>query len=209
MGWVNVDVDIYRDPSNRLNSENIREGNPSMIAGLSTIVSHYAYSYPDFYELKIMGEVLAGSEIPPDRTFFSSALPMPGAPIYTEDLRSRFRITCDGTGEVEGQPVYLIRYSAIDRETEFFDYIVYFIDIERSVILRVESSFDNLWYKGIGGGNYYYDNWMGKYLPIYGHGEVLFYPNRRINVWGKWYRWDWGEDEEAAPVDEPETGTGG
>jgi len=57
-------------------------------------------------------------------------LPMPGAPIYTEDLRERFRIRYEGTDEVDGVPVYKIRYTAEDRDAEFFNYIVYYIDIE-------------------------------------------------------------------------------
>src|SRR3990170_6383099 len=32
---LTVDIDIYRDPSHRLNDVNIRTGNPSGIAGLS------------------------------------------------------------------------------------------------------------------------------------------------------------------------------
>jgi hypothetical protein len=196
MARVMVDVDVYRDPSNRLNNQNIRQGDPSEIAGLSTIVSHYVYEFPGFYELKIMGQVLAGSEVPPDQIFFSQMLPMPGAPIFTDDLRERFRITFEGMDEVDGRDVYKIRYSANDRDAEFFNYIVYFIDIEREVILRVDSSFDNGWYAGTGAGNFYYDDWMGKYLPIYGHGSVLFYPNRRYNVWGRWYRFNWLTEEE-------------
>lgn len=196
MADLSVDVDIYRDPSRRLNDENIRTGNPSHIAGLSTIVSHFAYRAPEFYELKIMGYVLAGSEVPEDQTFFSQLLPMPGAPIFTEDIRERFFIRFDGTDEVEGRQAYRIRYSALDRENEFFDYLVYFIDMEQPVILRVESAFDNVFYQGTGRGNYYYDEWLGKYLPIYGHGTVLFYPNRNFNVWGRWYQWNWRTPEE-------------
>lgn len=194
---LTVEVDIYRDPSGRLNSKNIRESNPSKLAGLSTIVSHYTYRYPDFYQLKIMGEVLAGSEAPPDRTFFSQILPMPGAPIFTEDVRSRFRIRYEGISKVEEKPAYKIRYWANDPETEFFDYIVYYIDVEKEVITRIESAFDNVWYRGIGEGNFYFDTWKGKYLPIYGHGSVLFYPDRRFIVWGKWYKWQWQSSEEA------------
>jgi len=209
MADLTVDVDIYRDPSNRLDERNIREGNPSRIAGLSTIVSHYAYEYPDYYLLTIMGEVLAGSEAPEERIFFSQLLPMPGAPIYTQDIRDRFDINFQGMDDVEGVPVYKVRYSAKDRDTEFFDYIIYYIGVEPEVILRVESAFDNLWYVGSGRGNFYYDNWLGKYLPIYGHGTVSFYPNRRFNVWGRWYRWNWqtaeeagiGTPQESAPVE--------
>ncbi len=197
MADLTVDVDIYRDPSNRLDERNIREGNPSRIAGLSTIVSHYAYEYPDYYLLTIMGEVLAGSEAPEERTFFSQLLPMPGAPIYTQDIRDRFDISFQGMDEVEGVPVYKIRFGAKDRDTEFFDYIIYYIGVDPEVVLRVESAFDNLWYVGSGRGNFYYDNWLGKYLPIYGHGTVTFYPNRRFNVWGRWYRWSWQTAEEA------------
>jgi len=197
MANITVDVDIYRDPSRQLDERNIRSGDPSSIAGLSTVISHFTSRYPDFYELKVMGYVLAGSEMPEDRTFFSMMLPMPGAPIFTDEIRQRFYIRFDGVGEVEGRPAYRVRYSALDRETEFFDYIVYFIDIEREVILRVESAFDNVWYIGTGRGNYYYDEWLGKYLPIYGHGTVLFNPNRSFNVWGRWYRWDWETKEEA------------
>jgi len=196
MADLSVDVDIYRDPSRRLNDQNIRTGNPSHIAGLSTIVSHFSYRAPEFYELKIMGYVLAGSEVPEDQTFFSQLLPMPGAPIYTEDIQERFFIRFDGTDEVEGRQAYRIRYSALDRENEFFDYLVYFIDMEQPVILRVESAFDNLYYQGTGRGNYYYDEWLGKYLPIYGHGTVLFFPNRNFNVWGRWYQWNWRTPEE-------------
>lgn len=196
MANLTVDVAIYRDPSNRLNERNIRTGDPSRIAGLSTIVSHFRYAYPDFYELKIMGEVLAGSNVPTDRTFFSQLLPLPGSPIYTEDIQERFFIRFDGTDEVDGIPVYRVRYSALDGETEFFDFIVYFIDVEREVILRVESIFDNGWYVGTGQGNFYYDEWLGKYLPIYGHGSVFFQPNRNFNVWGRWYSWDWDSEEE-------------
>ena len=196
MASLTVDVDIYRDPSNRLNERNIREGNPSRIAGLSTIISHFRYEYPEFYQLKVMGEVLAGSEVPPEQTFFSQLLPMPGAPIFTEDIRERFRISYEGVEEVDNREAYKFRYFARDRDLEFFNYIVYYIDIEREVILRVDSAFDNGWYIGTGAGNYYYDDWMGKYLPVYGHGSVLFYPNRRFNVWGRWYMFDWLTEEE-------------
>jgi len=198
MARVMVEVDVYRDPSNRLNDRNIREGDPGKIAGLSTIVGHFVYEYPEFYELKTMGMTLAGSEVPPDQTFYSQLLPMPGAPIFTEDIRERFRIVFEGVDEVDSRSVYRIRYTAIDREKEFFNSIVYFIDIEREVILRVDSSFDNGWYVGTGAGNFYYDKWMGKYLPIYAHGNVLFYPNRRYNVWGRWYRFNWMTEEELA-----------
>ncbi len=205
---LTVDVDIYRDPSRRLDEQNIRSGDPSRIAGLSTIVGHFRYEYPEFYELKIMGQVLAGSEVPEDQTFFSQLLPMPGAPIFTEDLRERFCIRFDGMGEVEGREAYMIRYSALDRDNEFFDYIVYYIDTEYEVILRVESAFDNVWYAGVGRGNYYYDEWLGKYLPVYGHGTVLFYPNRSHNVWGRWYRWDW-QSAEALEEEMEQTDEGG
>ncbi len=206
MANLTVDIDIYRDPSNRLNEENIREGNPSRIAGLSTIVSHFDYEWPDFYQLKIMGQILAGSEMPADATFFSQILPLAGAPIYSEDLQERFHIRFEKLDDVDGTPTYKIRYSARNRDVEFFDYIVYYIGVEREVILRVESAFDNGWYVGTGQGNYYYDDWLGKYLPIYGHGSVLFYPNRRYNVWGKWYRWNWEtpEEIEVDEVDESE-----
>ncbi len=200
---LRVDVDIYRDPSNRLNERNIRSDNPSSIAGLSTIISHYTYEYPEFFELKIMGQVLAGSEVPSDRTFFSQLLPMPGAPIYTDDIRERFRITFESLAELEGTEVYKIRYSALDRDTEFFDYILYFIDVELEVILRVESYFDNGWYVGSGAGEYFYDDFRGKFLPVYGHGSVFFMPNRSYNVWGRWYMWDWQSPEEAG-LDESE-----
>lgn len=205
MANLTVDVDIYRDPSRRLNEDNIRSGNPSRIAGLSTIVSHFTYRAPQFYELKIMGHVLAGSEVPEDQTFFSQLLPMPGAPIFTEDLQERFFIRYDGTDEVEDRPVYRIRYSALEPEDEFFDYLVYFIDREREVILRVESAFDNVFYQGTGRGNYYYDEWLGKYLPIYGHGTVIFYPNRNFNVWGRWYSWDWQTPEELEAIEATES----
>jgi len=205
MANLTVDVDIYRDPSRRLNEDNIRSGNPSRIAGLSTIVSHFTYRAPEFYELKIMGHVLAGSELPEDQTFFSQLLPMPGAPIFTEDLQERFFIRYDGTDEVEDRPTYRIRYSALEPEDEFFDYLVYFIDQEREVILRVESAFDNVFYQGTGRGNYYYDEWLGKYLPIYGHGTVIFYPNRNFNVWGRWYSWDWQTPEELEAIEATES----
>ena len=198
MASFTVDVNLYRDPSNRLNSENIRESNPSDLAGLSTIVSHYTYCFPDYYQLVIMGEVLAGSDVPPDRTFYSQLIPMPGAPIFMEDIRSRFTIRYEGIDEVDGIRTYRIRYTSLDRDTEFFDYLVYYIDIERSVILRIEGAYDNYWYVGTAEGNFYYDNWLGKYLPIYAHGSVLIYPNRRLNLWAKWYRWDWQTQEEIA-----------
>jgi len=208
MAQVNVDVDVYRDPSGRLNERNIREGDPSRIAGLSTIVSHYAYEHPGFYELKIMGEALAGSDLPPNSTFFSQLIPLPGAPIYTETIRERFLIRFDGTEEVNGVQAYRIRYSAIDRDTEFFNWIVYFIDIEREVILRVESTFDNTWYVGSGEGNFYYEEIDGKYLPLYGNGDVFFQPNRHFTIWGKWYMWDYLTPEEVeAQNEEPETVT--
>ncbi len=204
MARLTVDVDIYRDPSNQLNENNIREGDPSRIAGLSTIISHYAYRHPGFYELKIMGQVLAGSEVPPDQTFFSQLLPMPGAPIYTENLRERFRIRFERVVEIDNRPVYKIRYTARDRDAEFFNYIVYYIDIEHEVLLKVDSSFDNEWYAGTGAGDFYYDSWRGKYLPVYGHGRVLMYPNRRYNVWGRWYRWNWQSPEELEASSEAE-----
>jgi hypothetical protein len=209
MADLTVDVDIYRDPSNRLDERSIRSDDPGRIAGLSTIVSHYTYTFPDFYELKIMGQVLAGSEVPENATFFSQLLPMPGAPIYTEDLRERFRIRFEAMDEVDGREAYRIRYSAVDRDVEFFDWLVYYIDVEREVILRVDSYFDNGWYIGTGQGDFYYDEWLGKYLPIYGHGTVFFQPNRSYNIWGRWYRWDWQEPEEAMDTDEGETVTDG
>ena len=193
---ADVDVDIYRDPSNRLNDKNIREGNPGSIAGLSTMVSHFIYQWPDFYSLTIMGEVLAGSKVPADSTFFSCVLPLPGAPIFTDEIRKRFRISYEGTEEINGIGAYKIRYSAIDRDKEFFDYVTYYIDIDRNVLLRVESSFDNVFYSGSGEGDFYYRNMHGKYLPEYGHGNVLFYPNRRFNIWAKWYKWDTKTPEE-------------
>ncbi|MCX6645053.1 MAG: hypothetical protein NTY09_01640 [bacterium] len=209
MADLTVDIDVYRDPSNRLNDRNIREGDPSDIAGLTTLISHYAYTWPDYYELMVMGEMLAGSELPADTSFFSQMLPLPGAPIYTEDLRARFRIRFMGTDEVDGVPVYKVRYTAVDRDTEFFNYIDYFIGIGREVILRVESTFESPWYYGNAGGDFYYDEWLGKYLPIYGHGSVLYYPNHSSDVWGRWYNWDWKSAEEAAadsgePVPEDE-----
>lgn len=204
MAGLTVDIDILRDPSNRLNDDNIRDANPARIAGLSTIISHFTYNWPEFYELKVMGETLASSELPTDQTFFSQLLPMPGAPIYTESLRGRFKITFEGTDEVDGTDVYKIRYYAVDHEIEFFNYIMYYISIEDSTILKVESSFDNYWYVGTGQGNFYYDDWLGKYLPIYGHGTVVFQnPVRRFNVWGRWYRWNWQSAEEL----ETESGT--
>ena len=196
MARISVDVDVYRDPSNRLNSQNVRTEDPSRIAGLSTIVSHFTYEYPEFYELAIMGYVLAGSDVPPDPTFFSQAVPLPGAPIFTHSLQERFTIRFEGTTEVEERPAYKIRYYAKDRDNEFFDYIVYYIDIDREVLLRAEGAFDNVWYKGIAEGNFYYREWKGKYLPEYGHGSVLFYPSRRFNIWGRWYRWDWKSPED-------------
>jgi hypothetical protein len=188
---LTVDVDLFRDPSGRLNSENIRESNPAQLAGLSTIVSHYRYTAPAYYQLTIMGEVLAGSDVPPDRTFYSQLLPMPGAPIFTADIRSRFTIRCEGMEDVDDIPTYKIRYAAKDYDTEFFNYLVYYIEPKRKVILRVEGSFDNVYYKGVADGNFYYDEWLGKYLPIYGHGSVLNYPDRRMNIWGRWYKWKW------------------
>ena len=210
MADLTVDIDIFRDPSNRLNDRNIREGDPSRIAGLTTIVSHFSYTWPDYYALTIMGQLLAGSELPEDASFFSQMLPLPGAPIYTDDLRERFRIRYMGTGEIDGVPVYKVRYTANDRDVEFFNNIVYYIGIEREVILRVESTFESPWYAGNADGDFYYDEWLGKYLPIYGHGSVLFYPNRGSNVWGRWYNWSWTEAEEEGeeteePAEYPET----
>jgi len=197
MAGLTVDVDILRDPANRLNEDNIRDPNPGRLAGLSTIISHYSYNWPGFYQLKVMGQVLASSELPPDQTFFSQILPLPGAPIYSDDIKERFRIEFQGVGEVDGVEAYMIRYNAIDRETEFFNYLTHYISIEEEILLRVESSFDNYWYVGSGSGNYYYDHWLGKHLPIYGHGTVTFLnPVRRFNVWGRWYRWDWQTAEE-------------
>jgi hypothetical protein len=196
MAGLTVDVDLYRDPSNRLNSQNIRESNPSSLAGLTTIVSHYAYKFPTYYQLTIMGEVLAGSEVPPDRTFYSQLIPMPGAPIFTDDIRSRFTIRFEGEDTVENVPAYRIRYSAKDPANEFFDYIVYYIDPVKTDILRVEGSFDNLYYRGVAEGNFYYDDWLGKYLPIYAHGNVLMYPDRRYNLWAKWHGWKWQTEED-------------
>lgn len=205
MADLTVDVGIYRDPSNRLNEDNIRDGDPSRIAGLTTLVSHYAYTWPDFYELVIMGQLLAGSEIPADSSFFSHLLPIPGAPIYTGELKERFRIRFRGTDEINGEPVYKIRYTAVDQDVEFFNYLVYYISIEHECVVRVESTFESPWYHGNGDGDFYYDEWLGKYLPIYGHGSILFYPNRRSNVWGRWYNWDWVGAEEAAVELEEET----
>jgi hypothetical protein len=195
---LTVDLDLFRDPSGRLNSKNIRETNPSRLAGLSTIICHYVYTAPAYYQLTIMNEVLAGSDVPPDRTFYSQLLPMPGAPIFTADIRSRFTIRSEGMEDVEGIPAYKIRYTAKDYETEFFDYLVYYIEPNRKVILRVQGSFDNVWYKGVADGNFYYDEWLGKYLPIYGHGSVLNYPDQRMNIWGRWYKWKWRSAEELA-----------
>lgn len=203
MANLTVDVDIYRDPSNRLNERNIREGDPSRIAGLTTLVSHFAYTWPDFYELRILGHLLAGSELPADSSFFSQLLPLPGAPIYTEELQERFFIRFEALDEIEGEPVYRIRYSANDRDVEFFNYLVYYISVEREVILRMETTFETPWYEGTGNGDFYYDEWLGKYLPIFAHGRVLFFPNRRTNVWGRWYRWDWDEPEDITPAEEP------
>ena len=202
MANLTVDVDIYRDPSNRLNERNIREGDPSRIAGLTTIVSHFAYTWPGFYELRVMGHLLAGSELPADASFFSQILPLPGAPIYSEETQERFFIRFEALDEIDGDPVYRVRYSANDRDIEFFNYIVYYISVEREVILRVETTFETPWYEGTGNGDFYYDDWLGKYIPIYAHGSVLFYPNRRTNVWGRWYRWDWDEPEDIMPAGE-------
>jgi hypothetical protein len=198
MASLNVDINVYRDPSGRINDRNISEGDPARIAGLGAIVSHFRYEYPEYYSLKIMGQTLAGSEVPEDQTFFSMMLPLPGAPIYTEEIQERFRIRFDKVDEVEGVPAYKIRFYAIDPDNEFFNSISYYIEIEKEVILRIDSSFDNGWYTGIAEGNFFYDEWQGKYLPVYGHGSVLFYPDRRFNIWGKWYRWDWMDEEELA-----------
>jgi hypothetical protein len=202
---LTVDLDVYRDPANRLNSDNIKESNPGTIAGLCTIVSHYMYTFPEFYKLTVLGETLAGSDLPADQTFYSQILPLPGAPIYTESIRERFTVKYIGDDEVENIPVYKVKYTAKDRDKEFFNSITYYIGKDIPRILRMESSFDNTYYKGNADGNFYYDKWLGKYLPIYGHGSMFFQPNKRYNVWGRWRNWDWKSAEEVAQTSTSQT----
>ena len=72
---IAVDVDVFRDPAHAITLDDMKSGAVDIKATLSPIIAHYFFSNPGWYQLKIMGIVIATSE--------------PGVPTYTHMLPPR------------------------------------------------------------------------------------------------------------------------
>ena len=189
-----VDMKLFRDPSRQISLQDMKTGKVDEIATLSPIFAHYFYEAPGWYQLKVMGFVVATSEND-DLTSFTSLLPLPGGQLNIAEVTDAYDLTYLGYGEVNDRETHRVRFSAKNFGEEFIRYSVYDFDIEEGYLSRVESHFDNGYYVGHGFGEFYYTERKGRLLPAYGYGEIFIQPYFRIILWGRWFNWDFNSEE--------------
>ncbi len=189
-----VDIIIYRDPGKQLTLEDLKSGEVDYKAKLSPIYAHYFYETPGWYQLKIMGMIVASSEME-SPTNYTSLLPLPGGQINIPSVMDNYDLEYLGYGEVNDRQTHRIRLAAKDFDKQFIRYSIYDFDVEEGYLSRIESHFDNGgFFQGHGSGEFYYTDRGGKILPAYGTGDIFFRPCFHINLWGAWYKWKFNSE---------------
>lgn len=188
-----VDLDIFRDPSRQLTIEDMKSGEVDIKAVFSPIIAHYFYQPPGWYQLKIMGILVATSE--PGVATYTHLLPLPGGQVNIPLVIDNYDLIYMGYGEFNNRKTHKIRLAAKDFKNEFIKYSIYEFDVEKGYLCTVSSHFDNGYWRGHGSGEFYYIERGGKLLPGYGYGEILILPFFKTALWGRWYNWEFNSDD--------------
>ncbi len=207
-----VDIVIYRDPGKELTLDDLKSGDVAYKARFSPIISHYFYESPGWYLLRMMGMDVIRSETVPDKPVFTNLLPLPGGQINIPSIMDNYDIEYLGTGEINERETHMVRISAKNYKEQFIKYSIYEFDTEEGYLSRIESHFDNGYWRGQGSGEFYYRERDGKLLPAYGYGEIFISPFFYVTLWGSWYNWEFnaedfaetlhrGEEDAFEPID--------
>ncbi len=188
-----VDVDIFRDPAERLSLNDLKTGEVDIKAVFSPIIAHYFYNSPGWYQLKVMGITVATSE--PGVATYTNLLPFPGGQLNIPLVMDNYDMIYLGYGEFDHRPTQRIRFVARDFKNTFIKYSIYEFDVEYGYLCRVDSHFDNQYWQGHGSGEFYYIKRGGKLLPGYGHGEIVILPFFKTALWGRWYNWEFNSED--------------
>lgn len=190
-----VDIIIYRDPGKQLTLQDLKSGEVEYKAKLSPIYAHYFYETPGWFQLKIMGIIVASSDLE-SPTNYTSLLPLPGGQINIPSVMDNYDLVYLGYGEVNDRQTHRIRLAAKDFDKQFIRYSIYDFDVEEGYLSRIESHFDDGgFFQGHGSGEFYYSERSGRLLPAYGNGEIFFRPFFHINLWGSWFKWKFNSED--------------
>ena len=190
---IAVDLKLFRDPAQVLSLEDLKTGVVDSKAPFSPIIAHYFYQVPGWYQLKIMGILIACSE--PGVTTYTNLLPLPGGQLDIPEVMDNYDLIYLGQGEMNGRPTHRVRLVTKDFKKEFIKYSIYEFDAEAGYLCRVESYFDDGYWQGHGSGEFYYKERDGKMLPAYGYGEICIMPFFKTALWGRWDNWEFNSPD--------------
>ena len=190
---IAVDLKIFRDPARVLTLADLISGEVDAKAPFSAVIAHYFYKVPGWYQLKVMGLLIAASE--PGPTAYTNMLPLPGGQLDIPEVMDNYDIIYLGRGEMNGRPTHRVRLVTKDFKKEFIKYSIYEFDAEDGYLCRVQSHFDDGYWCGNGGGEFYYKERDGKLLPAYGYGEIQIFPFFKTALWGRWDNWEFNSPD--------------
>jgi hypothetical protein len=207
---IAVDLRLFRDPARVLTLDDLITGAVDSKAPFSPVIAHYFYQVPGWYQLKIMGILIASSEH--GVSTYTHLLPLPGGQLDIPEVMEKYDLIYLGQGEMNGRPTHRVRFAAKDFKKVFIKYTIYEFDAEAGYLCRVNSHFDDGYWQGNGSGEFYYKERNGRMLPAYGYGEIYIMPFFKTALWGRWDNWEFNspdfkntlgraKEEEFKPID--------